>query len=65
MSEDGAGYPGVASLDILDNVIPFISGEVEKLQPIAERMKGSVEVTSQRKSLTTITFGFPNLNVQN
>lgn len=28
----GAGYPGVASLDILDNVIPFISGEEEKME---------------------------------
>jgi aspartate-semialdehyde dehydrogenase len=28
----GAGYPGVSSLDILDNVIPFISGEEEKME---------------------------------
>ncbi len=28
----GAGYPGVASLDILDNVIPHIDGEEEKIQ---------------------------------
>jgi aspartate-semialdehyde dehydrogenase len=28
----GAGYPGVASLDILDNVIPFIGGEEPKLE---------------------------------
>ena len=28
----GAGYPGVASLDIIDNVIPFIGGEEEKVQ---------------------------------
>ena len=28
----GAGYPGVASLDIIDNVIPFINGEEEKVQ---------------------------------
>ena len=25
----GAGYPGVASLDIIDNVVPFIKGEKE------------------------------------
>lgn len=24
----GAGYPGLPSLDILDNVVPYISGEV-------------------------------------
>ncbi|HEX2980583.1 MAG TPA: aspartate-semialdehyde dehydrogenase [Anaerolineaceae bacterium] len=28
----GAGYPGVASLDILDNVIPFIDGEEKKVE---------------------------------
>ena len=28
----GAGYPGVASLDILGNVVPFIKNEEEKLQ---------------------------------
>jgi len=28
----GAGYPGIASLDILDNVIPYISGEEEKIE---------------------------------
>ncbi|MFN4173738.1 MAG: aspartate-semialdehyde dehydrogenase [Parachlamydiaceae bacterium] len=28
----GAGYPGVASLDIVDNVIPFISGEEAKME---------------------------------
>lgn len=27
----GAGYPGVPSLDILGNVVPFISGEEDKL----------------------------------
>ena len=28
----GAGYPGVASLDIVDNVVPFIRGEEEKTE---------------------------------
>jgi aspartate-semialdehyde dehydrogenase len=28
----GAGYPGVPSLDIFDNVIPYISGEEEKME---------------------------------
>ncbi|HQJ75443.1 MAG TPA: aspartate-semialdehyde dehydrogenase [Bacteroidota bacterium] len=28
----GAGYPGVASLDIIDNVIPFIKDEEEKME---------------------------------
>jgi aspartate-semialdehyde dehydrogenase len=28
----GAGYPGVSSLDIIDNVIPFIGGEEAKME---------------------------------
>ena len=28
----GAGYPGVSSLDILDNVVPLIGGEEEKIE---------------------------------
>ncbi len=28
----GAGYPGVSSLDIIDNVIPFIGGEEGKME---------------------------------
>src|SRR6202161_3181271 len=28
----GAGYPGVPSLDILDNVVPYIGGEEDKVQ---------------------------------
>ncbi len=37
----GAGYPGVASLDILDNVIPFIGGEEEKIQTETLKLLGS------------------------
>lgn len=39
----GAGYPGVASLDILDNVIPFISGEEEKMETEPLKILGSFE----------------------
>jgi len=28
----GAGYPGVSSMDIIDNVVPYISGEEEKME---------------------------------
>jgi aspartate-semialdehyde dehydrogenase len=33
----GAGYPGVASMDILDNVVPYIGSEEEKME--AETLK--------------------------
>lgn len=39
----GAGYPGVASLDILGNVVPFIKNEEEKLQEETLRLLGSLE----------------------
>jgi len=36
----GAGYPGVASLDIMDNVIPNIKGEEEKVEWEPRKMLG-------------------------
>ena len=36
----GAGYPGVPSLDILGNVVPFIKNEEEKLQEEVGKMLG-------------------------
>ncbi len=36
----GAGYPGVASLDILGNVVPFISGEEEKMEEEPQKLLG-------------------------
>ncbi|HYK39676.1 MAG TPA: aspartate-semialdehyde dehydrogenase [Candidatus Eremiobacteraceae bacterium] len=36
----GAGYPGVASLDILGNVVPFISGEEEKMEAEPQKLLG-------------------------
>jgi aspartate-semialdehyde dehydrogenase len=37
----GAGYPGVASLDMLDNVIPYIGGEEEKVEREPLKMLGT------------------------
>lgn len=39
----GAGYPGVASMDILDNVIPHISGEEEKIETEPLKIFGTYE----------------------
>ncbi|MBW4027251.1 aspartate-semialdehyde dehydrogenase [Acidipila rosea] len=39
----GAGYPGVASLDILGNVVPYIKNEEEKLQEETLRLLGSLK----------------------
>jgi aspartate-semialdehyde dehydrogenase len=37
----GAGYPGVASLDILGNVVPFIKSEEEKMQEEVGKLLGT------------------------
>ena len=38
----GAGYPGVPSLDIIDNVIPFIEEEEEKVQRETKKILGNL-----------------------
>jgi aspartate-semialdehyde dehydrogenase len=38
----GAGYPGVPSLDILANVIPFIGNEEEKMERETQKILGEV-----------------------
>jgi aspartate-semialdehyde dehydrogenase len=38
----GAGYPGVASLDILGNVIPYISKEEEKMEEETRKLLGKL-----------------------
>lgn len=38
----GAGYPGVPSIDIIDNVIPIIKGEEEKIENEPRKMLGNV-----------------------
>jgi aspartate-semialdehyde dehydrogenase len=37
----GAGYPGVASLDILGNLVPFIGGEEEKIESETLKILGA------------------------
>jgi aspartate-semialdehyde dehydrogenase len=36
----GAGYPGVPSMDIVGNVIPFIGGEEEKMEQETQKILG-------------------------
>ena len=42
----GAGYPGVASLDILGNVIPYISNEEEKMEEETQKLLGKLNGNS-------------------
>ena len=46
----GAGYPGVASLDILDNVIPYVGGEEDKVEWEPRKMIGRLDGDTIRMS---------------
>jgi aspartate-semialdehyde dehydrogenase len=51
----GAGYPGVASLDILGNVIPYIAKEEEKMEEETRKLLGQLNsdrVQDARFSMT-------------
>ncbi len=50
----GAGYPGVSSLDIIDNVIPFISGEEEKLESEPNKILGNLSSNGNEIKLANI-----------
>jgi aspartate-semialdehyde dehydrogenase len=51
----GAGYPGVASLDILGNVIPFIKNEEEKLQEEVGKLLGAASATNFNPADITVS----------
>jgi len=38
----GAGYPGVPAMDVIDNIIPFISGEEDKVEWEPRKMLGKL-----------------------
>jgi len=39
----GAGYPGVSSLDMVDNIVPFIGGEEEKSEIEPQKILGTIK----------------------
>ncbi len=51
----GAGYPGVASLDILGNVIPYIKNEEEKLQEEVGKLLGAATATAFEPAAITVS----------
>ena len=36
----GAGYPGVSSMDMIDNIIPFVPGDEQKMETESRKMLG-------------------------
>jgi len=49
----GGGYPGVPSMDIIDNVIPFIGGEEDKMEIEPKKILG--KITDGKINYATIT----------
>ena len=59
----GAGYPGVASLDILDNVIPYIGGEEEKVEAETKKIFGSIKGGEVKKAPFLVSAQCNRVNV--
>ena len=51
----GAGYPGVASLDILGNVIPYISNEEEKMEEETKKLLGQLNANGVKDAGFSMT----------
>lgn len=51
----GAGYPGVPSMDILGNVVPYIGGEEEKMEAETLKLLGRLEGTAVKPLEAGIT----------
>src|SRR6188768_409118 len=51
----GAGYPGVASLDIVDNVFPYIAGEEPKVETESQKILGTLENGVIKKADFTVS----------
>ena len=40
----GAGYPGVPSMDMIDNIIPYVPGDEDKMESESRKMLGDFDV---------------------
>ena len=59
----GAGYPGVPGLDILDNVVPYIGGEEEKMETEPLKILGRLEGKEIRTAQFPISAQCNRVNV--
>lgn len=59
----GAGYPGVASLDITDNVMPYISSEEEKIETETLKILGRVKAGSVEDAAFAVSAQCHRVNV--
>ena len=61
----GAGYPGVASLDITDNVMPYIAGEEPKVETEAQKILGTINERTVEKADFSVSAQCFRVNVVN
>lgn len=61
----GAGYPGVASLDILGNVIPYIAEEEEKIERELLKLLGRVKNGEVKPAPMTVSAQTNRVAVEN
>lgn len=59
----GAGYPGVASLAISDNVLPFIEGEEEKIEQETLKILGEFETEGIKDAVMSVSAQCHRVNV--
>ena len=59
----GAGYPGVASLDATDNVLPFIEGEEEKIERETLKILGRMNGKQVERALFSVSAQCNRVNV--
>lgn len=52
----GAGYPGVSGLDVIDNIVPFIGGEEDKLETEPQKTLGVLAGTGRDAAVTPAVF---------
>lgn len=51
----GAGYPGVPALDVIDNVLPLIPGEEDKLETEPQKTLGTLDAPASFSTTATAT----------
>ena len=59
----GAGYPGVSSMDITDNVLPYIAGEEPKVETEAQKILGKFRDGAVEKADFTVSAQCFRVNV--
>lgn len=59
----GAGYPGVPSMDIADNVLPYIAGEEPKVETEAQKILGTFNGNAIEKADFTVSAQCFRVNV--